>query len=55
MDREHLSEEGRCTMMLGMVESQAGNYGEAIVHIERAIELHRQAKDVIGEVMDIMI
>jgi tetratricopeptide (TPR) repeat protein len=49
MDREHLSEEGRCTMMLGMVESQAGNYGEAIVHIERAIELHRRAKDVIGE------
>lgn len=50
MDGEHLSAQGRCTMMLGMVESQAGNYKEAIVYIEHAIELHRRGKDVIGEV-----
>jgi hypothetical protein len=37
-------------MMLGMVESQAGNYKEAIVYIEHAIEFHRRGKDVIGEV-----
>lgn len=48
---QHLSEQGRCTMMLGMVEGQAGNYEEAIAHhIEHAIELHRRAKDVVGEV-----
>jgi tetratricopeptide (TPR) repeat protein len=50
MDGEHLSAQGRCTMMLGMVESQAGNYKEAIVYIEHAIELHRRGQDVIGEV-----
>jgi tetratricopeptide (TPR) repeat protein len=46
---QHLSEQGRCTMMLGMVEGQAGNYEDAIVHIEHAIELHRRDKDVVGE------
>jgi tetratricopeptide (TPR) repeat protein len=46
----HLPEQGRCTMMLGIVISQAGNYREAIVYIEHAIELHRRGGDVIGEV-----
>jgi tetratricopeptide (TPR) repeat protein len=50
LDGEYLSEQGRCTMMLGMVESQSGNYTEAIIHIEHATELHRRGKDVIGEV-----
>jgi tetratricopeptide (TPR) repeat protein len=50
LDGEYFSEQGRCTMMLGMVESQAGNYADAIANIECAIELHRRAKDVIGEV-----
>jgi tetratricopeptide (TPR) repeat protein len=49
LGNEHLSEQGRCTMMLGMLESQAGNYEEAITKIESAIELHRALPDVIGE------
>lgn len=47
---EHLSSQGRCTMMLAMLESQAGNYREAVAKIEHAIELHRRDKDEIGEV-----
>jgi hypothetical protein len=50
LDGNYLSEQGRCTMMLGMVESQSGNYKEAIVYIEHATELHRRGRDVIGEV-----
>lgn len=48
---QHLSEQGRCTMMLGMVEGQAANFEEAIAHIEHAIELYRvRVKDSVGEV-----
>lgn len=45
-----LAQEGRCRMMLGMIESQGGNYEVATSRILSAIELHRQAGDAVGEV-----
>jgi tetratricopeptide (TPR) repeat protein len=44
------SEQGRCTMMIGMNHSSSGSYKEAIEAIGHAIELHQQGMDVIGEV-----
>ena len=46
----HLSAQGRCMMMLGLIESQAGNSRDAVAKTEMAIELHRRDKDDIGEV-----
>ena len=45
-----VAQEGRCLMMLGMIESQGGNYEEATSHIRSAIELHKQVGDAVGEV-----
>lgn len=37
---EHLSSQGRCILMLAMLDGQTGNYREAIVKIEYTVELH---------------
>lgn len=50
LEEDRLSEQGLCTMMLGMIDSQGGKHQEAIAKIGQAIEFHRRANNSIGEV-----